>query len=79
MTFESPLTPVLNGVASVKEFLTGLFPAIRDVRPRQHIVEGEYVVTLFDFDLSRSIRASYIRIYDGSIPNILFVDTPGCG
>jgi hypothetical protein len=28
----------------------GLFPAIKDIRVKQHIVEGEYVATVFDFD-----------------------------
>ncbi len=50
VTFESPLSPRLTSERAVVDFLSGLFPAIRDIRVKQHIVEGEYVATLFDFD-----------------------------
>ena len=50
VTFESPLSPKLTGERAVVDFLSGLFPAIKDIRVRQHIVEGEYVATVFDFD-----------------------------
>lgn len=54
-TFESPLLPALVGQPSLVgraaiEFLQGLFPLINGTRIRQHIVEGEYCATLFDFD-----------------------------
>lgn len=54
-TFESPLLPALVGQPRLVgepaiEFLRGLFPLIKGTRIRQHIVEGEYCVTLFDFE-----------------------------
>lgn len=53
-TYESPLLPALVGQPRLVgeaaiEFLRGLFPAIVGVRIKQHIVEGEYCVSLFDF------------------------------
>ena len=50
VTFESPLSPKLEGKTQVVEFLTGLFPVINDIRILRHITEGEYVATLFDLD-----------------------------
>ena len=54
-TFESPLLPGLVGQPRLVgqatiDFLKGLFPLIRGTRIRQHIVEGEYCATLFDFE-----------------------------
>ena len=54
-TFESPLLPALVGQPRVVgqaaiDFLKGLFPLIKGTRIRQHIVEGEYCATLFDFE-----------------------------
>jgi len=48
--FESPLSPATRGAATVRALLEGLFPAIRDVRVRQHTCQGEYVATRFDLD-----------------------------
>ena len=50
VTFESPLSPKLEGKEQVIEFLTGLFPVINDIRIQRHIAEGEYVATVFDLD-----------------------------
>jgi hypothetical protein len=53
-TYESPLLPVLVGQPRLVgpaaiEFLEGLFPAIIRVEVKQHIVDGEYCASLFDF------------------------------
>jgi hypothetical protein len=54
-TYESPLLmatvgqPRLIGQQAI-DYLTGLFPAIRGTKVKQHIVEGEYCATVFDFD-----------------------------
>ena len=50
VTFEGPLSAKIIGAAAVREFLTGLFPAIRGIRVKRHIAEGEFVATEFDFD-----------------------------
>lgn len=48
--FEGPTTPPLYGVEVLVRFLSAQFPAIRDVRVKQHLVDGDYVATVFDFD-----------------------------
>jgi hypothetical protein len=72
VTFESPLSPRLVGAESVIEFLNGLFPAIKDVRVKQHIVEGEYVATLFDFDTTFGVIPIFdcFRVSGGEIKQI---------
>ena len=49
VTYESPLTAKLTGQEAIA-FLEGVFPVVKGVEIRQHIVEGEYVATVFDFD-----------------------------
>jgi catechol 2,3-dioxygenase-like lactoylglutathione lyase family enzyme len=50
VTFESPLSPPVTGAERVRALLEGLFPAIKDVRVRQHIAQGDRVATRFDLD-----------------------------
>lgn len=72
VTFESPLSPKLVGAEAVFEFLTGLFPAIKDGRVKHHIVEGEYAATLFDFDTTFGIIPVFdcFRVTEGRIRQI---------
>ncbi|MGH9802395.1 MAG: ester cyclase [Blastocatellia bacterium] len=50
VTFENPMTPKLHGVEAVTSYLSGLFPAIKGCRIQDHVIEGEYVASLFDFE-----------------------------
>ena len=50
VTIESPLTEKLVGVDRVSDFLTGLFPAVKDVRINRHIVDGQFDAVQFDLD-----------------------------
>jgi len=72
VTFEGPLSPKLTGKGAVVEFLTGLFPAIKDVRVKQHIVEGEYVATIFDFDTTFGVIPIFdcFRVSNGKLAQI---------
>lgn len=72
VSFESPLTPKLTGKERVVECLTGLFPAIKDIRIKQHIVEGEYVATVFDFDSTFGVIPVFdcFRISNGLLKEI---------
>jgi hypothetical protein len=45
MTFEGPLMPKLAG----RETIVGL-PLIRGIEIKQHIVDGDYVATVFDME-----------------------------
>jgi hypothetical protein len=69
VTIESPLTPKLTGVGPVVGFLTGLFPAIKDVRITRVIAEGEFVAMMFDLDTIFGVIpvVDCIRVADGLI------------
>ena len=50
ITFEGPLVPKLAGREMVVGFLTSIFPFIKGIEIKQHIVDGDYVVTIFDME-----------------------------
>ena len=72
VTLESPLTETLVGVERVVEFLTGLFPAVKAVRVKRHIVEGEFDAVQFDLDTVFGVIPVFdcIRVRDGLIHEI---------
>src|ERR1017187_3484504 len=45
VTFEGPRMPKLAGRATILGFLTQIFPVVRGIQLKQHIVEGDYVAT----------------------------------
>ena len=71
VTYESPLTPKLVGREAIA-FLEGIFPVVKGVEIRQHIVEGEYVVTLFDFHVVDGVLyvLDRFRVADGALKEI---------
>jgi len=48
IVFEGPLGPPIHGEEGLRQFLTGMFPAIESIRIVRHIVEGEWCATVFD-------------------------------
>jgi hypothetical protein len=72
VTFEGPRVPTLAGRDAVVGFLTMILPAIKDVRIRQHIVEGEYVATVFDMETVDGVDHVFdrIRVMDGELKEI---------
>ena len=52
--------------------LTGLFPAIRDIRIKRHIAEGEFVATEFDFDTTFGVIPVFdcFRVSEGQLKQI---------
>ena len=50
MTFEGPLMPKLAGRETILGFLTSILPLIRGIEIKQHIVDGDYVATVFDME-----------------------------
>ena len=63
ITFEGPLTSKLTGRDAVVGFLTGLFPAIKGIQVKQHIVEGDYVATVFDFETIYGVLPVFDRFH----------------
>ena len=47
ITFEGPLMPKLAGRETIVGFLTSILPLIRGIEIKQHIVDGDYVATVF--------------------------------
>ncbi|MGH9658563.1 MAG: nuclear transport factor 2 family protein, partial [Bryobacteraceae bacterium] len=72
VTFESPLTSMVTGRDAVVGFLTGLFPAIRGIQVKQHIVEGDYVATVFDFETTFGVIPVFdrFRVAEGQLKEI---------
>ncbi len=61
ITCEGPLMPKLTGRDTVVGFLTGIvLPTVKGIQVKQHIVEGEYVATVFDLETTQSV----MRVFD---------------
>jgi hypothetical protein len=50
ITFEGPLMPKLAGRETILGFLTNIFPFIKGIEIKQHLVDGDYVATVFDME-----------------------------
>ena len=62
-TFEGPLVPKLAGRQTIKGFLASILPMVRGIQVRQHIVEGDYVATVFDMETARGVDHVFDRIH----------------
>ncbi len=71
VTYESPLTPRKKGKEAI-DFLSGLFPIMRGAGVRQHIVEGEYVATVFHLRTPNGTTVVFdkFRVVDGKLKEI---------
>jgi ketosteroid isomerase-like protein len=67
VTFEGPRMPKLTGRPAIHGFLTHIFPMVRGIRLKQHIVEGDYVATVFDMETVNGVDhvIDLIHIVDG--------------
>ena len=50
ITFEGPQVPKLVGRQSVVGFLTSIMPLLKRIQIKQHLVDGEFVATMFDME-----------------------------
>ncbi len=71
VSYESPLTPRKTGQEAI-DFLSGLFPLMRGVEIKQHIVEGEFVATVFHLRTPNGVTAVFdkFRVVDGQLKEI---------
>jgi ketosteroid isomerase-like protein len=71
-TFEGPRMPKLTGRATILGFLTQILPMVTGIHLKQHIVEGDYVATLFDMETVHGVDHVFDRIHivDGQIQAI---------
>ena len=72
VTFEGPLVPKLTGRQTIKGFLASILPMVKGIQLKQHIVEGDYVATVFDMETVNGIDhvCDWIQIVDGEIKGI---------
>ena len=67
--FESPLTPEVRGAREVRSFLSGVVPAIRDIRVRQVLSDGDAVAVNFDLHTTAGTipAVDWFRVVNGQI------------
>jgi hypothetical protein len=72
VTFEGPLVGTLTGRQTVKGFLTSILPMVKGIHVKQHIVEGDYVATVFDMETVNGVDHVFdrIQVVDGEIKDI---------
>jgi ketosteroid isomerase-like protein len=72
VTFEGPRMPQLTGRATILGFLAQILPVVRGIQLKQHIVEGDYVATIFDMETVNGVDHVFDRIHivDGQIKAI---------
>ena len=72
VTFEGPRMPKLTGRQMILGFLTSILPMVTGIKLKQHIVEGDYVATLFDMETVNGVDHVFDRIHiiDGEIKGI---------
>jgi ketosteroid isomerase-like protein len=73
VTFEGPRMPRLQGRQAVLGFLQRIMlPAVKDIRVKQHVVEGDYVATVFDMETTEGVLHVFdlIHVLDGEIASV---------
>jgi hypothetical protein len=72
VTFEGPRMPKLTGRQVIQGFLTSILPMVKGIKLKQHIVEGDYVATLFDMETMNGVDHVFDRIHivNGEIKGI---------
>jgi hypothetical protein len=63
VTFEGPRMPKLTGRQTVLGFLAAVLPAVKSIQVKQHIVEGDYVATVFDMETVNGVDHVFDRIH----------------
>lgn len=72
VTFAGPRMAKLTGRPAILGFLTHILPMVKTVTLKQHIVEGDYVATLFDMETVNGVDHvfDWMHIVDGQIKAI---------
>jgi hypothetical protein len=70
--FEGPLVGTLTGRPPVHGFLASILPMVKGVHVKQHVVEGNYVATVFDMETVHGVDHVFdlIQVVDGEITDI---------
>ena len=69
VVFADPLTPTSSGRQAWTDFVSSVLPGINDVRVKQHVAEGDLVVTLWEADTAWGVIPilEYFRLNGGLI------------
>jgi hypothetical protein len=72
VTFEGPRVGELIGRNAVVGFLTSILPAVKSVQIREHIVEGDFVATVFEMETIFGVDQVFdrMRVCDGELKEI---------
>lgn len=71
-SFEGPLMPKLTGRDTILGFLNSILPMIKGVHVKQHIVDGDYVVTVLDMETINGVDhvVDVCLVRDGEIAEV---------
>ena len=72
ITFEGPRVPKLIGRQSVVGFLTSIMPLLKRIQIKQHLVDGEFVATMFDMETVNGTNKvfDWLHVSDGQLKAI---------
>lgn len=72
ITFEGPRVPRLVGRQSVVGFLTSIMPLLKRIDIKQHLVDGEFVATMFDMETvnGTNMVVDWLRVSGGQLKAI---------
>ena len=72
VTFESPLSPVIQGLDAVRQAFAGFFPAMEGINVRRHIANDEWCATLFEMETPFGTlpMVDCFHVVDGQIKSI---------
>lgn len=72
VTFEGPRVPRLVGRETVVGFLTSIMPLLKRIEIRQHLVDGEFVATMFDMETVNGTDkvVDWLRVSGGHLQSI---------
>jgi hypothetical protein len=72
ITFEGPRVGKLSGRNAVLGFLTSILPVVKSVQVKRHVVEGDFVATIFEMETAFGVDQVFdcVRICDGELTEI---------
>ena len=72
VTFESPLSPLIQGFDAVRQAFAGFFPAMKGINVSRHIADGEWCATLFEMEtlFGALPMIDWFHVVDGQIKSI---------
>jgi len=72
VTFESPLSPLIQGRDAVRQVFAGFFPAMKGINAKRHIANGEWGATLVEMETPFGTlpMVDWFHVVDGQIKSI---------